>query len=231
MTSIKGYTDLLLMGAKMGKLQEDQVNFTNTIKNNIDRMITLVSDLNDVTQLQTNNLKVNPVPLDFQSVLTATLMPIEKQIENKGQVLHVDVPEDLAKIYGDKNRLIQVLTNLVSNAHKYTPDDGEITLKAEVVPNRWSHTNGKNSQVSHPPVLLVSVRDNGIGMSEEDRNKLFTPYFRSSNPEAKAQPGTGLGLTIVRGVVEQHGGSIWVESEFGEGTTFNFTVPLATEEQ
>ncbi len=233
MTSIKGYTDLLLMGAKMGKMQEDQTQFTHTIKSNIDRMITLVSDLNDVTQLQTNNLRMTLVPMDFQSVLNATLLPIQKQIEDRQQLLNVNVPEDLGKIYGDKNRLIQVLTNLVSNAHKYTPDAGTITLNAEIVtePHTSNGKNGKRNTQEHPPMLLISVRDNGIGMTEEDRSKLFTPYFRSNNPLAKAQPGTGLGLTIVRGIIEQHGGEIWVESEIGEGTSFNFTVPMATEAQ
>jgi signal transduction histidine kinase len=80
-------------------------------------------------------------------------------------------------------------------------------------------------------VLHIAVQDSGIGMSEEDLAKLFTPYFRSDNPMAREQPGTGLGLTITRGIVEGHGGQIWVESTLGTGTTFHFTVPLATEKQ
>jgi signal transduction histidine kinase len=76
-------------------------------------------------------------------------------------------------------------------------------------------------------MLHVRVQDQGIGMSEEDLAKLFTPYFRSENPAAREQPGTGLGLTITRGIVERHEGSIWVESTVGQGTTFHFTVPLA----
>ena len=81
------------------------------------------------------------------------------------------------------------------------------------------------------PRLHVSVTDTGIGMSADDLGKLFTPYFRSDNPLTREQPGTGLGLTITRGIIEGHGGSIWVESELGKGTTFHFSIPLAAEAQ
>jgi signal transduction histidine kinase len=117
--------------------------------------------------------------------------------------------------------MIQVLTNLVSNAHKYTPFGGKITIMAEAVPNIWDSQGPSD-------VLHFYVRDTGIGMSEEDQARLFTPYFRSDNPLAREQPGTGLGLVIVHGIVEQHGGQIWVESKLGEGTTFHVTVPLAS---
>jgi signal transduction histidine kinase len=86
---------------------------------------------------------------------------------------------------------------------------------------------GGQNQVNRPS-LHVCVRDQGIGMNQEDVARLFTPYFRSENPAAREQPGTGLGLTITRGIVERHGGTIWVESELGSGTAFHFTIPLAT---
>ncbi len=227
MTSIKGFTDLLMMSAGNGKLDDNQKNFLQTIKSNIDRMTTLVSDLNDVTRLQTKkSLPMKFVPTDFEDVVSATLLPLRKPIDDKGQTLTISLPEELPQLYGDKNRLIQVLTNLLSNAHKYTPDDGQIRITSEIVNNRWD-AKGRSTE----PVLHVVVQDSGIGMSLEDQAKLFTPYFRSEDPLAKSQPGTGLGLTIVRGIVEQHGGHIWVESRLGEGTAFHFTVPIATEAQ
>jgi signal transduction histidine kinase len=125
----------------------------------------------------------------------------------------------------DQNRLIQVLTNLLSNAHKYTPPEGDIIINGEVTRNRFDPKGKRINEM----VMHVTVRDTGIGMSEVDMAKLFTPYFRSDNPLAKEQPGTGLGLIIVKGIVEQHGGYIWVESELGQGTTFHFTVPISTE--
>jgi signal transduction histidine kinase len=134
------------------------------------------------------------------------------------------VPDNVPHIQADTNRLIQVLTNLVSNAHKYTPDGGHIVIMANV---SEKPANGRGSE----PVLHIAVQDSGIGMSDEDLAKLFTPYFRSDNPLAREQPGTGLGLTITRGIVEGHGGQIWVDSALGTGTTFHFTVPLAAEKQ
>jgi signal transduction histidine kinase len=117
-----------------------------------------------------------------------------------------------------------VLTNLVSNAHKYSPPEGSITIRG-LVDNEPVNAKGKKNG----PALHVMVQDTGIGMSQEDQVKLFTPYFRSENPLAREQPGTGLGLTITRGIVERHGGEIWLESELGKGTTFHFTVPLVVE--
>ena len=222
MTSIKGYTDLLLMGRSTGQLDSQQEAFLRTIRANIERMNTLVSDLNDVTKMETNNLHMALGPVDFSSVVTETLRPLQRPIEDRQQTLEINVPPDLPPLYGDQNRLIQVLTNLLSNAHKYTPAGGRITVTAEIVPNRWNARAKPAEQVCH-----VMVRDTGIGMSPDDVSRLFTPYFRSENPLAREQPGTGLGLTIVRGIVERHNGRIWVESELGQGTVFHFTIPLA----
>jgi signal transduction histidine kinase len=183
-----------------------------------------VSDLNDVTKLQTNNLHMEFSPTDFRNVVTETLRPLHKQIEDKHQTLALNMPERVPPIMADQNRLIQVLTNLMSNAYKYTPQEGEIILKTEIM-QKTLDPKGKDLG----PSLHISVKDTGIGMSAEDLAKLFTPYFRSENPLTREQPGTGLGLTITRGIVVRHGGNIWVESMLNEGTTFHFTVPLAPE--
>lgn len=223
LTSIKGYSDVLLGGA-VGPLSEQQKSFLGTIRFNAERMDTLVSDLNDVTKLQTNNLRIERAPVSFRTIVTETLRPLQKQIQDKGQELVLDIPEDLPLINADQNRLIQVLTNLISNAHKYSPAGGTITVSASTSDDL---RDAKGRPL--PPSLLATVRDTGIGMSEEDISKLFTPYFRSENPAAREQPGTGLGLTITRGIVEQHGGTIRVESELGKGTAFHITIPLAVE--
>jgi signal transduction histidine kinase len=220
LTSIRGYSDFLL-GGQTGGLSSTQQNFIQTIRTNAERMNTLVSDLNDVTKLQTNNMRIDPQPISFRTVIEETLRPFQKQIEDRGQVVTVDAPADLPQVMGDEGRLIQVMTNLVSNATKYTPDGGKIHIQAHVVDDARD-----SSGRPLPARLVVRVSDTGIGMSSEDLGQLFTPYFRSENPLAQAQPGTGLGMTITRGIVEAHGGEIAVESALGEGTTFAFTVPL-----
>jgi signal transduction histidine kinase len=223
LTSIQGYSDVLLRGVT-GDLSDQQKNFLGTIRSNATRMNTLVSDLNDVTKLQTDNLRMELAAVDFRAALNETLAPLQKQIDDRGQNLELSVPENLPAINADENRMIQVLTNLVSNAHKYTPNQGTIRIAAQVA-NDARDTRGRRLE----PMLHVSVADTGIGMSQADLDKLFTAYFRSDNPLTREQPGTGLGLTITRGIIERHGGSIWVESELGAGTVFHFTIPLASE--
>ncbi|MBN8639489.1 MAG: GAF domain-containing protein [Anaerolineae bacterium] len=225
LTSIRGYSDVLLTG-RGGSLNDMQRNFLATIRANAERMNTIVSDLNDVTKLQTNNMQITLSAISPRNVVTETLRPLQKQIEDKGQNLVVDVPDEIPLIRGDQNRLIQVLTNLVSNAHKYTPQQGDINVRTYV-----DRSLRDNKGRPLPAMVHFSVKDSGIGMSAEDLARLFTPYFRSDNPLAREQPGTGLGLTITRGLVQRHGGDIWVESTVGVGTTFHFTVPLAEEKE
>ncbi|HYO87294.1 MAG TPA: GAF domain-containing protein, partial [Candidatus Limnocylindrales bacterium] len=221
LTSIRGYSDFLAGGA-VGGLSDIQRNFINTIRSNADRMTTLVSDLNDVTKLETGNLRIDPKPASFQKIVAETAAPLEKQIADKGQTLALELQPELPPIYADEGRIIQVMTNLLSNAHKYSPEGTPITISA-APETTLKDRNGRPI----PPQLHIQVRDSGIGMSADDIRKLFTPYFRSENPQAREQPGTGLGLTITRGIVVRHGGEIWVESELGAGTVFHFTVPLA----
>lgn len=225
LTSMKGFADLLVSGM-VGDMNENQKNFLNTIRSNVDRMNTLVSDLNDVTKLQTNNLNVELTSVDFRNVITETLRPLTRQIEEKNQTLTLQLPERMPNVLADQNRMIQVLTNMVSNAYKYSPESTEIIIKAEVQAKNLD-SKGRDQG----PALHISVKDSGIGMSPEDLAKLFTPYFRSDNPLTREQPGTGLGLTITRGLIQQHKGDVWVESELGKGTTFHFTIPIVVEQQ
>ena len=112
------------------------------------------------------------------------------------------------------------MTNLVSNANKYTPEGGTLLVGAELSENRWDLEGAKQ-------VIHLWVKDNGIGISPEDQQKIFQKFFRSEDQKAREAPGTGLGLNITKSLVEMQGGRIWFESEFRQGTTFHFTVPVA----
>jgi two-component system sensor histidine kinase VicK len=115
---------------------------------------------------------------------------------------------------------VQVLTNLVSNAYKFTPRGGRITIRLEHAVNQWDLQG--SSEVVH-----LTVEDNGIGIGREDQEKIFQKFFRSEDQAVCRVPGTGLGLSIAKSLVEMQGGQIWLESEFRQGTTFHFTVPVA----
>ncbi len=221
MTSIKGYAEVLL-GGVTGQMNDQQQNFIAVIQRNAVRVQQLIADLSDITQQETGNLTLKLGPISFNNVILETLRPQQRAIDEKGQTINVHAPDNLPLVWGDELRLIQVMTNLVSNAIKYTPPAGTITIQAEPTRNQWDDEGP--SQVLH-----CWISDTGIGMDENDLKKLFSPYWRSENPRAREQPGTGLGMTLTRGLVEAHGGHIWVESTINVGTTFHITVPLASE--
>jgi signal transduction histidine kinase len=213
----------LLKSGQVGTITDMQAQFLSTIKANVDRMTRLVSDLADVARIESGHLKLEMSPISVDAVIEETLRGLQGQIEEKKQLLTVDAAENLPPIFADHTRMVQVLTNLVSNAHKYTPDGGQIWVGARVE----SVTNEETSQTQQ--IVHHWVRDTGIGMAPEDLEKLFTKFFRTQRGKDMAQ-GTGLGLNITKSLVERHNGVIWVESEVGAGTTFHYTVPVATEE-
>jgi signal transduction histidine kinase len=221
MTSIKGYTELLAGGA-VGQVNEMQANFLQTIKSNVERMSTLVSDLNDNSKIEAGRLRLEYKATDAADVVDEVIRTLKRQIEEKKQTLEVNIPENLPPMWADRTRVAQVLTNLLSNAHKYTPESGVLQVGVEEAANQWDLDGA-------PRVVHLWVKDDGIGMTMEDQQKIFQKFFRSDDPKAREAPGTGLGLNITKSLVEMQGGRIWFESEYRNGTTFHFTVPVAEE--
>jgi signal transduction histidine kinase len=213
MTSIRGYADMLKKGM-MGPLASDQEEFIDTISRNAERMQVLVSDLQDISRIETRQLRLEMKPTDLTEALKSALQSIQAQIEARSQRLSLDVPEYLPPVYADPARLAQILINLLSNANKYTPKGGRIGVRA------WL----QEGQVH------CAVSDTGVGISPEDQAQLFTKFFRSEDPAVREMNGTGLGLCIVKSLVELQGGEIEFESRRGEGTTFLFTLPISVEE-
>ena len=209
MTSILNYAKMI--GA-MGNVNDMQQEFINTIISNVNRMSQLVSDLSDMSRIESGHLRLEQDIHPVQQIVQEVVASFKGQIDEKQQELVIDLPSDLPHLWCDKHRTAQVLTNLVSNAHKYTPTKGCITLRANL--------NGDGQ-------VHVAVADTGIGLRPEDQAKIFQKYFRAADEQAKASPGTGLGLNITKKLVEIQGGKIWFESEFRQGTTFHFTIPTA----
>lgn len=221
MTSIKGYTELLAAGS-VGAINEMQTNFLHTIRSNVERMSVLVSDLNDNAKIEAGRLRLDYRAIRLTDVVEDVLRSTRRQVEDKKQTVQVQIPDSLSNIWADPVRVGQVLTNLVSNAHKYTPEGGTVVIGAQETDNQWDPEGAKR-------VVHLWVRDNGIGISIEDQAKIFQKFFRSDDSKAREAPGTGLGLNITKSLVEMQGGRIWFESEFRRGTTFHFTVPVAEE--
>lgn len=221
MTSIKGYTELLAGGA-VGQINDMQNNFLTTIKSNVERMSTLVSDLNDNAKIEAGRLRFEYKATDAAGLVDEVVRSLKRQIEEKKQTLEVAIPPQLPLMWADRTRVGQVLTNLASNSYKYTPEGGTLQIGVEETANQWDPEGAAR-------VIHLWVKDNGIGLSPEDQQKMFQKFFRSDDPKAREAPGTGLGLNITKSLVEMQGGKIWFESEFRNGTTFHFTVPVAEE--
>jgi PAS domain S-box-containing protein len=207
LTSIKGYADLLMAGA-VGPLTEDQARFVNIIHNNANRLTALINDLLDISRIESGRVKLDFQPLQMRDMIQDVVESLRAQIEAKGLVLRVNMPEDLPLVQGDRERLTQVMNNLVSNAYRYTPE-GEVVITV-------SEMEG---------ALRTDVSDTGIGIVSEDQSKIWDRFFRATHPLVEEVGGTGLGLSIVKMFVEMHGGRIWVDSEPGRGSTFTFILP------
>jgi signal transduction histidine kinase len=219
MTSIKGYSELLAAGA-VGAINTQQANFLNTIRSNVERMSTLVSDLNDNSKIEAGRLRIEFKAVEVNELVEEVVKSTKRQIEDKKQIIQAELPPQLPNVWGDRIRLGQVMINLVSNATKYTPEGGTLVVGAESTINKWDPEGAGT-------VVHFWVKDNGIGISPEDQAKIFQKFFRSEDQKAREAPGTGLGLNITKSLIEMQGGRIWFDSVFREGTTFHFTVPVA----
>jgi PAS domain S-box-containing protein len=211
MTSIKGYTDLLVMEAA-GDLTETQRRFLNIIKSNADRLTALVSDILDISRIETGRIKLDIGPQDISQVIQEVAEAMKSQAEEKGLNLIVELPEELPAVRGDRDRITQILVNLIANACQYSWPGGLITVSA----------------APHDGEVQVDVADTGIGIGEQDLDRIFDRFYRADQPEVRATSGTGLGLSIVKMFVEMLGGHVRVKSELGKGSTFSFTLPTIT---
>jgi PAS domain S-box-containing protein len=215
MTSIRGYVDILLMGAA-GALNENQTHFLQIVKNNTERLNILVNDLLDISRIESGRVTLSPQPVNLRDVAEDVLADAlrRSQEEKKPIAFALDAVRDLPRVYGDAERIRQVIGNLVDNAYRYTPKNGQVTVRVHA-------SNGNHVQ--------VDVQDTGVGIPLEDQDRIFDRFFRGEDPLVLATPGTGLGLAIVKQLVEMHNGRIWIQSEgSGKGSTFSFTLPAYT---
>ena len=209
MTSIKGYTDLLLKGIA-GPVNDGQAKFLSVIRNNTERMAELVGDLSDISRIETGRLKLEMGSVQVDGCLQETVASLGPRLLEKNHQLEIDLPSSLPPVHADPNRLVQVLTNLLSNAEKYTLPGGRIAVRVQPCGGR----------------LRFEVADNGVGISPEDQAKLFTQFFRSEDPDVRLETGWGLGLHVTKLLVELMGGEIGVQSVLDQGSTFWLTLSV-----
>lgn len=209
-SAIKGFVKVVLNG-NTGKLNSQQEKFLKIADQSIDRLITLVSELMDISQIESGKIKLNIRPVDAVELIHTVIENIPPAMFGKKIDISLELPENMPFVLADAKRLYQIFDNLMVNSIKFTPSGGKIVIHA-------------TDQGDH---VLFGVKDTGIGIPEKDRKKVFDKFYRVESTVNKTVSGAGLGLAIVKSIIEIHGGNIWVDSEPKRGANFQFIIPVA----
>ena len=209
LNSIIGFSEVMIDGMA-GPVRDDQKEYLNDILESGNHLLSLITDILDLSKVEAGMIELELKEISLKDLLEGSLVMFKEKAITHNIKLSSDISEDVGHIVADERRLKQVMFNLLSNAVKFTPDGGKVGIKASKIDNE----------------VQVAVWDTGIGISKEDMNKLFQPFQQIETTLTKIHPGTGLGLNLSKKFVELQGGRIWVESEFGKGSKFSFTIPI-----
>jgi len=205
-----GFSELMLDGT-VGELGEEPVKCLKDILNSGQHLLSLINDILDLSKIEAGKMELKVSNVSLQNILDTLsneLMPI---IHRRKQIFEVVIEGGLPPVRADRNKIRQALLNLLSNSTKFTPDGGHLRVEA-VRENGWCR---------------VSVIDDGIGIRKKHQKIIFEPFIQIDSPVLRELGGTGLGLAITKQIIEKHGDKIWVDSEYGKGSQFHFTLPLA----
>ena len=211
MTSIKGYVENMLDGLT-GGLTERQAYYLGRVKFNVERLTRMINDLLDLSRIEAGRVELARVPLPISELIpeiVESLQPVAQAKSISIQHRHQGAPVEIS---GDRDKLHQILTNLIQNAVKFTPSGGQISIETKPVAGG---------------LVQFCVADTGCGISPDEQGRIFERFYRGETIQVD-QRGAGLGLPITKSLVELHGGSIWVESVLGQGSRFYFTIPIAS---
>jgi PAS domain S-box-containing protein len=210
LTPVLASSELLVSELK----EEPYLSLAQNIHRGATNLNRRIDELLDLARVEIGMLEVNPKAVDANQLLPAIADDMKAMVTSNGQSLVMTISPSLSPVWADEERLRQIVLNLLINASKFTPEGGRITLRAKEEDSN----------------LVVEVEDTGPGIPQEEQKQLFQPYHRQI-PDREHLSGLGLGLALCKYLVELHGGKIWVQSEIGQGSTFGFSIPLATAAQ
>ena len=214
LNAVIGFSEIMLDGVA-GEISDEQRDYLTDILESGEHLLKLINDVLDLSKVEAGKMELRVESLNLADIVTETSQTVSTLLDDKKLELRVNLQEGLPSVSADRTRLKQVFLNLLSNAIKFTPSGGEIAIEGSSK-DEWCY---------------VSVVDNGIGISKEDQERIFQPFVQGKTPPEQAKEGTGLGLTLSREFIEACGGRIWVESEYGKGSRFTFTLPLTKESE
>jgi len=217
LATIKNVVQLILKG-RTGEINEVQTDFLSMAEKNIDRLTNILNNLLDLSRIEYGKIDIKSEELELRGIIEFILSSLKPQADEKSIQLNVEISKELPPIYGDRGKIEQILTNLVGNAIKFTPEGGEVSVLSKPF-----HADGN--------MVAISVRDSGIGIPEDQQEKVFEKFYQVNGSLHRLTSGTGLGLAITKGLVEANDGTIWVESQVGKGSTFTFTLPVSKGEK
>ena len=210
LNSVHGFIDLLMQG-HMGDLTEEQARYLGYSQEGVQQLIAIVEDILFMTRSDVGQFEMKQQKVNFRVLAIQVVSSMEPQARKAGVVIEKDIPAPSPLLYADPQRIKQVLNNLVANAIKFTPPEGNVTIRARPYNDDFA---------------LISVTDTGYGIPHEDCQHVFERFYQSNHTQQSRMGGYGLGLSIARLIVEQHGGFIDFDTVVGKGTTFYFTAPM-----
>ena len=232
LTSVIGYSEILLDGMA-GPLNEEQREYVKTIMDKGETLLSLISQILDLSRIESGNLRLNESDFSIKEVLKVATTNIVPQAQKKQITIETNIAEDLPLLKGDRDKISQIVVNLLGNSVKFTPTGGKITLQCArwTGPRRPHNTQGDDGagalfDLGDETFIRVDVIDTGIGIPREKLARVFERFFQVDNTSTRDFGGTGLGLSIVKSFAEAHRGDVLVDSEVGKGSTFSLLLPL-----
>jgi signal transduction histidine kinase len=197
-----------LLDTEKNSLSQPGYEYLHTIDSSIKQLLTLANELIDLSRMESGEFELYREWVDLNAIMQQAIRMVQQEFDARNLRLEVKMPDNLPKLYLDRNRIMQVLLNLLSNAYKYTPQGGAVV---EV-------TQSEDS-------VHIAVKDTGVGIKPADQANMFSRFFRANDQFVQKAGGTGLGMSITKNLVELHGGQLTFSSQYGSGTAFQVVLP------